>query len=71
MNWELAEDTENPGDWRAEAVGEDGECYVTIFSGPSAETRAREYIVFLSCLAALELIPVTDWGRDNGNVYTF
>ena len=40
---EVIEDTRCPGDWRVEAVGADGECYVAIFSGPRAETRAREY----------------------------
>lgn len=43
MIWELTEDEEEPGDWRVEAVGEDGECYVTIFSGPFARARASEY----------------------------
>jgi hypothetical protein len=39
-----------PGGWQAEFVNHegDGEVYVTIFSGPDAEVRAREY-----CLKAM------------------
>ena len=34
-----------PSDWQAELVNYDGdgEVYVTIFSGPNAEVRAKEY----------------------------
>ncbi|KKL45740.1 hypothetical protein LCGC14_2352630 [marine sediment metagenome] len=36
------------GDWRVEAIDHDGEgeCYVTVFSGPSAQARAEEYADF-------------------------
>jgi hypothetical protein len=34
---------EAPGDWRVEYFDEDGAGYVTIFAGPWAETRARDY----------------------------
>lgn len=45
MDWEVIEDRQHPGDWRVEAINHDGdgETYVTIFSGPSAQTRAEEY----------------------------
>lgn len=43
MNHELCPDEITPGDWRVEAVGEDGEVYVAIFSGPNAESRATAY----------------------------
>ena len=31
------------GDWRVEYFDEDGGCYVTLFAGPKAEKRARDY----------------------------
>jgi len=37
------EDKREPGDWRVEYHDDDGGCYVTIFSGPAAEKRARPY----------------------------
>jgi hypothetical protein len=39
----LLEDRDAPGDWRVEYQDDDGGCYVTIFSGPAAEQRARGY----------------------------
>ncbi len=35
--------------WRVEAHDEEseGECYVTIFSGPYAEIRAKEYLALV------------------------
>jgi hypothetical protein len=30
-------------EWRAEYFDDDGGCYVTIFAGPEAERRARDY----------------------------
>jgi hypothetical protein len=39
----LAEDRDEPGEWRVEYFDEDGACYVTIFAGPRAEPRARAY----------------------------
>ena len=32
-----------PGQWRVEYFDDDGGCYVTIFAGPAAEQRARDY----------------------------
>jgi hypothetical protein len=34
---------EESGLWRVEYCDGDGGCYVTIFAGPAAELRAREY----------------------------
>jgi len=51
MNYEIAEDRLFSGDWRVEAVGPGGECYVTIFSGPKAEERARHYLSVLECFS--------------------
>ena len=39
----LANDLENPDDWRVEYFDGDGTCYVTIFVGQEAEVRARDY----------------------------
>ena len=45
MDYEVVEDRLSPGDWRVEAIDyqNEGICYVTIFAGPEAEARAREY----------------------------
>jgi len=32
-----------PREWRVEAISDDGDCYVTIFTGPDAQQRAEEY----------------------------
>jgi hypothetical protein len=37
------EDRDQAGEWRVEYFDEDGGCYVTIFAGPAAERRARDY----------------------------
>jgi hypothetical protein len=39
----LHEDFDGNGEWRVEYQDDDGRCYVTIFSGPKAEQRARDY----------------------------
>src|SRR5262245_35116143 len=39
----VIESGRHPGEWHVEYFGDDGECYVTVFAGPAAETRAREY----------------------------
>ena len=39
----VVEDREQPGDWRVEYFDHDGGCYVTIFAGPEAKRRARQY----------------------------
>lgn len=41
--WEVVRERLYPDVWRVESVGSDGECYVTIFSGPDAEGRAVTY----------------------------
>ncbi len=43
------EDRQRPGDWRVEAYNCDGDSgvEVTIFSGPSAERRAKRYAELL------------------------
>ena len=45
MEWIGFEDKKNPGDWRVEAndYENEGAVYVTIFSGPGAKERAKEY----------------------------
>jgi hypothetical protein len=43
MQYELAESREFLGTWHVEAVGDDGEVYVAVFSGPRARERAAEY----------------------------
>jgi hypothetical protein len=45
MEWEVIEDRQHSGHWRVEAINRDGdgEVYVTVFSGPRSEERAREY----------------------------
>ena len=48
LEWEVFEDKEAPGQWRVEAIGDDGECYVTAFAGVYAEERARNYLDWLT-----------------------
>lgn len=43
MKYETAECKIYSGEWLAEAVGQDGEVYMTRFSGPKAKARAEEY----------------------------
>lgn len=43
MTYTVLASRDTPDEWRVEAIGSDGECYVTIFSGPSAKERAHEY----------------------------
>jgi hypothetical protein len=38
----VIEDCEDTAEWRVEYFDEDG-CYVTMFAGPQAERRARDY----------------------------
>lgn len=51
--YEVVEDQGEPGVWRAEAIGPDGECYVSVFSGPHAERRARCYADSMNALIAM------------------
>ena len=48
MQWEIFPHEDNSGDWVVESVNIDGEGEIstTIFSGTSAESRAREYFAW-------------------------
>jgi hypothetical protein len=48
LEWHVFEDKEFSGEWRVEAVGDDGECYITVFAGTYAEDRARTYCEWLT-----------------------
>jgi hypothetical protein len=37
------EDRDQADEWRVQYFDDDGGCYVTIFAGPEAERRARDY----------------------------
>ena len=39
----LKQDLEGNQEWRVEYQDDDGTCYATIFAGPVAERRARDY----------------------------
>jgi hypothetical protein len=39
----LAEDVEHPGLWRIEWFDSAGAAYITVFAGPAAAERARDY----------------------------
>lgn len=46
MKYEVLQDNGFPAanEWRVEAIDrESGDCFVTIFSGPDSEERAKEY----------------------------
>jgi hypothetical protein len=47
FNGEVSEDREGNGEWRVEYFDAHGGCYVTIFAGPAAENRARDYCTAL------------------------
>jgi hypothetical protein len=51
----LHEDLGGNGEWRVEYQDDHGGCYVTIFVGPKAERRARDYFEALKT-AALKTI---------------
>jgi hypothetical protein len=55
----VLEDHHEPGDWRVEYFDSDGGCYVTIFAGPEAEKRARDYFKALKG-KWLKIIRATD-----------
>ena len=40
----VIEDRDGTGEWRVEYFDDDGACCVTVFSGPQAERRARDYL---------------------------
>ena len=56
MEYEAFQDKQQAEDWRVEAIDYDseGECYVTIFSGPGARKRAREYAEFKADMERVE-----------------
>jgi hypothetical protein len=47
------EDRSGTGEWRVEYFDDDGGCYITIFAGPAAERRVRDYFISLKsgCLS--------------------
>jgi hypothetical protein len=51
------EDQDQACEWRVEYFDDDGGCYVTIFAGPEAERRARDYAVALRA-GVLRLVTV-------------
>ena len=52
MKFEVCRDRQAPdgSEWRVEAIDHqnEGVCYVTIFSGPFSEKRAREYLEWVN-----------------------
>lgn len=50
----VARDPVHANEWRVEHFDDDGGCYVTIFSGPEAEQRARGYHAILQWSPAAE-----------------
>jgi hypothetical protein len=43
----IFEDPTSRGTWRVEYFDYKGECYLTRFTGPAAERRARDYVLAL------------------------
>jgi hypothetical protein len=43
MNYEAAKSKHYLDEWRVEAIDSEGRVFVTIFSGPAAKERAKEY----------------------------
>jgi hypothetical protein len=43
----IFEDPAARGTWRVECFDYKGDCYLTTFSGPTAERRARDYVLAL------------------------
>ena len=42
-DYEVVESKDFPDHWHVESILDDGEVYVTVFSGPEAQERAVEY----------------------------
>ena len=61
---QVFEDRDSKSDWRAEYFDDDGGCYVTIFAGPFAEKRAREYA---EALKARKLAPIPNQRSASGS----
>jgi len=61
LNWEATEDRRHPGEWHVEAIDwpNDGRVFVTIFTGPCAEERAREYLAWKNEVRQAEFIDTT------------
>ena len=55
--YEVVEDVQYPGDWRAEAFDSSGDCFIVIFSGPESERRAKYFARF--CQADVK--STSDW----------
>jgi hypothetical protein len=58
----IIEDPTRNGDWHVEYFGRDGAGYVTIFTGPDAERRARDYFQALK-IGALKIVPEDPMGH--------
>jgi hypothetical protein len=43
MNYETKQSQQYKDQWHVEAIGDEGEMFVSIFTGPKAEERAHEY----------------------------
>jgi hypothetical protein len=50
-------DRDQTGEWRVEYFDDDGGCYVTLFAGPEAESRALDYGEALKA-RVLELVTI-------------
>ncbi len=54
LEYEVKASKDIPDEYRVEAIDErTGECYVAIFSGPSAKTRAEEYAILKNARIAV------------------
>lgn len=47
-NCEVKECSLHPSEWIVEDIGGEGEVYMTRFSGPDSENRARDYAEFMN-----------------------
>jgi hypothetical protein len=65
MQYEVVRDKNFPFDWRVEAFSSDGDCYVTVFSGPDAEARAREYANWKDTTPPFCVHSVTDFNCES------
>ena len=55
MHYEVAKSKHHQGEWRVEAIDNEGRVFVTIFSGPGAKERAQEYASWKSGLREPQL----------------
>jgi len=57
MRYEVVASRNDASEWRVEAINHppegDGECYVTIFSGPHSKERAEEYATLKNAKVAV------------------